>query len=505
MTVKGNVSKSGKNMGNVIDYLEASARTFADKTAVSDGEREISFASLLHMSRALAGFLAQRGARGRAVGVYAQRKAEVIPAMLGAAAAGCCYVPLDPGAPAEKIRKILSHAGVGIILGFAEGEYDGAAEGCEYIRCDGDAFPAADAPLDVTVTERDALYIIYTSGSTGEPKGIRKSHGAVMDFVEAYAKELDFSGGEVLGNQTPFCFDASAKDIYLMLKTGARMEIIPSDKFIFPVKLIEYLNEKRVTFISWVPSALAVVARLRTFRDILPTTLRRVCFVGEVFPAKDLEVWRQALPEIEYINLYGSSELAGVCCLYRIPKDGPCPAALPIGKPLGNSRIYLWDAGRIVPDRGEILVESGALADGYINDPEKTAAVFETMEIGGRPVRVLHTGDRARYDGDGNLVFISRGDGQIKYKGYRIELGEIEAAVNALDFIGRACCLYNAEKERITVFCTTERPELKLRDLNAALSDRLAGYMLPRRLVVLEEMPLNANGKIDRAYLKSLL
>ena len=127
------------------------------------------------------------------------------------------------------------------------------------------------------------------------------------------------------------------------------------------------------------------------------------------------------------------------------------------------------------------------------------------IEIDGVKRRVLLTGDWARYDEIGNLVFMSRGDGQIKYKGYRIELGEIEAAVNELDFIGQACCLYNAEKERITVFCTTTRPELKLRDLNAALEGRLVDYMLPRRLVVLEVMPLNANGKIDRPYLKTML
>lgn len=492
-------------MGNVIGYLESSARAFPEKTAVADGERELTFSRLLCMARSLGGFLAEQGLHRRAVGLYAQRRVEVIAAMLGCAASGNFYVPLNPDAPPEKTGKILSHAGVSVILGFADGEYNGGAEGCRYIRCDGENFPASDRLPETEVSEKDTLYIIYTSGSTGEPKGIRKSHGAVMDFVEAYAKELRFTAEEILGNQTPFCFDASAKDIYLMLKTGARMEIIPSDKFVFPVKLIEYLNEKKITFISWVPSALAVVARLHTFRDILPTTVRRVCFVGEVFPIKDLEAWRGALPELEYINLYGSSELAGVCCLYPIPRGEPCPPALPIGKPLSNSRIYLWEDGKIVPDKGEMLVESAALADEYINDPEKTARTFETMDIGGRTVRVLHTGDWARYDDKGNLVFISRGDGQIKYKGYRIELGEIEAAVNALDFIGRACCLYNAEKERITVFCTSDRPELKLRDLNEALAGRLVDYMLPRRLVVLEEMPLNANGKIDRPYLKTML
>lgn len=491
-------------MGSILDYLNHAADTWPDAVAVADGVSELTFAALRRRAFGIAGCLLKKGVCGEPVGIYAQRRTEVIAAMLGCAAAGNCYVPLDPNAPADKVKKILRHVKTRVVLGFSGAEYSGKEEGCEYLLL-GDDVPGSDTPPCVTVTERDTLYIIYTSGSTGEPKGIRKSHGAMMNFVEAYEKALSFRREEILGNQTPFCFDASAKDIYLMLRTGARMEIIPSEKFIFPVTLIEYLNEKKITFISWVPSALAIVARLKTFRDILPTTLRRVCFVGEVFPAKDLDAWRKALPEPEYINLYGQSELAGICCLYPIPKDAPTPEALPIGKPLENSRIWLLEDGKISAEKGEILIESGALADEYLQNPEKTAETFMELEIEGKMRRVLRSGDWARYDGEGNLVFMSRADGQIKYKGYRIELGEIEAAVNAVDFIGRACVLYNGERERITVFCTTDREGLKLRELNEALEGKLTDYMLPRKLVVLEEMPLNANGKIDRPYLKTML
>ena len=194
-----------------------------------------------------------------------------------------------------------------------------------------------------------------------------------------------------------------------------------------------------------------------------------------------------------------------MAALYPIPADRPLPASLPIGKPLNNSRIYLMEDGKLVPDRGEMLVASAALADEYIHDPEKTAATFEVIDIDGVPTRVLHTGDWARYDGEGNLVFLARSDAQIKYKGYRIELGEIEAALHELPYIHRACVLYNAERERITAFVTTDREDLKLRELNADLEGRLVDYMLPRKLTVLPEMPLNANGKIDRPYLKTLL
>lgn len=492
-------------MGCVLDYLESTAKTFPDAAALADGERMITFSQLRRMVYGIAELLSERGLSGGPIGVYSRRGGEVVAAMLGCAASGSCYVPLNPDAPVVKLKKILRHAQVRCILGFSEDEYEGEEEGCTYIRLSADELPESEIPPDITVTEQDTLYIIYTSGSTGEPKGIRKSHGAVIDFTEAYSKELSFSSDEVIGNQTPFCFDASAKDIYLSLKTGARLEIIPSELFAFPVRLIGYLNERRITFISWVPSALAVVSRLRTFRDILPTTVRRVAFVGEVFPIKDLAAWREALPEVEFINLYGSSEIAGIAALYHIPRSGTLPPVLPIGKPLSNSRILLEEDGQLRTDQGEMLIASGALADEYIHDEEKTAQTFANIDLEGVRTRVLHTGDRARVDEEGNLVFLSRSDAQIKYKGYRIELGEIEAAADELPFILSSCCLYNAERERITLFCTTNGVSLTLRELNEALSSKLADYMLPRKLVVLDEMPLNANGKKDRTYLKTLL
>ena len=237
-----------------------------------------------------------------------------------------------------------------------------------------------------------------------------------------------------------------------------------------------------------------------------PLYLRRVYFVGEVFPARDLAGWREAVPDADYVNLYGSSEIAGIACYYRLPKGEPVPDPLPIGRPLPNCRVYLGHDGVIDGgEQGEIMIESAALADEYIGNPEKTAAVFCTAEIDGRKRRVLRTGDMARRDSDGKLVYLSRDDGMIKYKGYRIELGEIEAAVSALDFVVRCCCLYDAARERITVFLSTTRPELKLRELNEALGGTLPDYMLPKRLVLMDELPLNPNGKIDRALLKSKL
>lgn len=490
---------------NVIDYLDIAAQQWPDKLAVSDGTSALSFSKLRDQAYALAHTLRDMGYAHEPVGVYAGRTVDCICAMLGVAAAGCCYVPLNPTVPADKNRKILQDSEARLVIGLGE-EYDAADIGCTFMRYDHTMLTGRSDRPAVDIQGADSLFLIYTSGSTGAPKGIRKSHGAMVDFLEAYVPALGFSSDEIIGNQSPFSADASSKDLYLMLATGATLEIIPTQMFSFPVQLIEYLNEKKITFISWVPSALAIVARLRTFKDVLPTTLRRVAFVGEVFPAKDLATWREYVPDAEYINLYGSSEIAGICCLYRLPQSGPVADPLPMGYPLGNCKIYLGKDGKLSDDgTGEIMVESAALADEYIKNPEKTAQTFCEIEIDGAMHRVLRTGDFARLDEEGKLVYLSRDDGMIKYKGYRIELGEIEAAVSALDCVVRCCCVYNALREQITVFVSGPDKDMKLRELNAMLSDKLPDYMMPRKLIVMDELPLNPNGKIDRAGLKALL
>ena len=491
------------------DYLKAAADCFPDKTALSDGSSALTFLQLYELSLSTADLIGRRVSVGSRIGIFAHRSTSVVVSMFGTAVSGCCYVPLNPSFPDEKLKKILVDANISLIIGTGEESYTGTDLGCSFLSfSDIRSQNSSDAhgPFP-ELSDEAPLCIMYTSGSTGAPKGILKSHGSFSNFIETYADCFGFSDREVIGNQTPFCFDASAKDIYLMLKTGARLEIIPTQLFSFPVRLIEYLNEKEITMISWVPSALSLVSRMRTFRDIMPTTLQRVFFVGEVMPRKELESWRSALPDLQYVNLYGSSELAGICCYYEFDKNSPVPDVIPIGHPLGNSEVFLQaEDGSIIhePGReGELLVSSAALADGYLNDPLKTANVFSVLDTEDGSYRVLHTGDLAVLDEKGCLVYCSRRDHQIKHMGFRIELGEIEAAVNDLEYIAEACCVYDAAKDRIVLFCTTSCSGLTLKAVNNDLRDRLADYMLPNRLIVLDEMPHNTNGKLDRVGLKA--
>ena len=287
-----------------------------------------------------------------------------------------------------------------------------------------------------------------------------------------------------------------------MLKSRATLEILPSELFSFPPMLIRYMNERKVSFISWVPSALCIITQLNTFKEVLPETLKRVFFVGETFPMKQFLKWQQALPDIEYVNLYGASEIAGISCFYKVSGDVSSYNVLPIGKPMDNCTVFLMDQGQMIlePDKpGEIYVISDALASGYYQDQEKTDAAFIHMD----GQRVFKSGDIAWYDHDGNLNFAARNDSQIKHMGYRIELGEIEALAGKIDQIERCCCLYNAEKKRIVLFCQLAAGcEADVKTIRSELAKYLTDYMMPQRIKIKDRLPLNANGKIDRQMLK---
>lgn len=494
---------------NLIDLLEATAARFPERRAVADREVCFTFAQLRFYARRLAGCLLDRGLSGRNIAVVARHEAWTPVLFFGVLYAGCAYVPLDADQPEEKRQKILSGSGASLVLhhGLPLGDSLSVTQALL------EAAPDPEAQLcriQQTLPPDAPAYLVYTSGSTGVPKGVVKSHGAVLNYIAAYTEVFSFTEENILGNQTPFFFDASAKDLYLMAATGAALEVIPAELFSFPVGLVEYMNERRINFISWVPSALSIVTQLNTFVEVLPTTLKRVFFVGEVFPMKQLNRWRAALPDIRYVNLYGSSEIAGVACFYEVRGEFADGESLPIGGSLPNCTVHLVAEGRIVtePDVvGEIYIASPALALGYFGDPEKTRESFPTLDLGdGVCRRYFRTGDMARYDSLGRLVFAARRDYQIKHMGRRIELGEIEAAADSLEEIQRSCCLYDHGKRKIVLFCQPAPGVAATgRDIRKALREKLSDYMVPAKVHILESLPLNPNGKIDRQTLKGQL
>lgn len=493
-------------MKGILDYLEASAEKFPDKTAVACGDVSYSFKELVSLSRRIGAEISKHCSAGRPIAVLVRRSAETACAFFGAVYNGDYYIPVDPSMPSEKIKAVLNDSGASVVIGDSGQReiLDAADYSGVFLSYDTIGTEELDAPA---ISDAEPLYMVYTSGSTGKPKGVIKSHRAVKSFIKAFTETFKLSENEVIGNQTPFFFDASAKDLYQMLYTGATLEVIPSEYFMLPTALIEYLNNRKITYICWVPTALTMVVRMNAFRKYYPETLRKVFFVGEVFPAKMLRAWADALPDVEYVNLYGSSEIAGICSYYRIDRSS-IPDVLPLGKALSNCELFICDDGEIItePGRtGELYVAGDALAIGYYNDPDRTAERFiEMITPSGELKRVFKTGDLARYE-NGMLIFVSRADYQIKYLGKRIELGEIEAAADRINEVRRCCCLFDKDVNIIRLFCELE-PDSRLsgKDIRDLLKSYLSDYMLPHKVLIIDSIPLNANGKINRTLLSEI-
>lgn len=496
-------------MRNILEYLEKNVRKYPNKIAVIDKDNSISFNELHIKAKKLANLI-DKSIVNEPIGVLINRNINSIVYFMSVLYSGNYYVPIDIDMKYEKLKSIFDETNFKYIIGDIQNKeiINGINSNYKYISLDDIKDDTNCIFLPNNIGDLDPAYMIYTSGSTGKPKGVLKSHKAVISFIESYTKTFDFQDDDVIGNQTPFFFDASSKDIYLMLKEGLTLDIIPSEIFSMPTSLIEHLNDKNVSFISWVPTALSIVAQLNPFSYVVPKYLRKVFFVGEVMPIKYLNKWKEYLPNIEYVNLYGQSEIAGICCYYRIEKKFNNDDMLPIGKPLENCQIYLLDNDNIInePNKvGEVYIVSDALANGYYKDEEKTNNSFIMKDFGNGFVRTFKTGDFAKYDEDFNLLFASRSDSQIKHMGYRIELGEIETVANSLKEINRCCCLYNNDKHKIVLFVETNNMDITDKEIQSILRTKLSTYMVPNKIKILNKLPINQNGKINRQELKNLL
>lgn len=496
---------------NVLDYLERSAERFPDKTAFGDEGHTLTFRELMLDAKAVGSCLAARcgDTVRRPVAVLVDRTAISITAFMGALYAGSFYIPVDVDMPAQRAAAIIQKLSPIAIL---HAEKDAALAASllpDHCICIEDAVKTEIVEellhqIRAEMIDVDPVYVIFTSGSTGVPKGIVINHRGVIDLTEWLADTFSFTDADILGNQTPFYFDASVKDIYLTLKCGLTTHILPKKFFMFPVKLIEELNNKGVTTILWATSAINLVANSRVLSKKSPETLKKVFFAGEAMSGKVLNLWKACLPGAIYVNLYGPTEITVDCSYYVVDRDYGDDEQVPIGRACRNMELLLLDENlRPVDDgeTGEICVRGIGVSPGYYNEPEKTAEAFVQNPLNPYYRDIIYrTGDLARLNERGQLVFSSRKDNQIKHMGNRIELGEIEMAVNALDSIQAAICFYDTEKGKIVM--AYEGMEADNAAILKSLSDKLPKYMFPNVLQKVEKMPYNRNGKIDRVKLK---
>lgn len=501
---------------NILEYFEKTLAEVPDKTAVVDGGTETTFSTLAREALAVAAQLRRTfgGEIRRPVAVYLSKSAACVAGDLGILYSGNAYMNLDVKTPAQRILNILELVRPLCVLADEAHRAALAAVWPEEktLFLDGELPPAGeDEEREIrraleSLIDTDPLCLINTSGSTGTPKSVALNHRSFLDFTEWAMAAMPIRWGETVGSLSPSVFDIYSFELCMMMAKSSTLVLIPESLAAFPVRILQLLRERHVTFLFWVPTIMVNIANMGLLEKVALPDLKMVWFAGEVFPTKQFNIWRRNLPDALFVNLYGPIEITLDCTYFIVDREIPDEEPLPIGYPCRNTDVLILneqDRPAGPGEEGELCVRGSSLALGYYNDPEKTAAAFVQNPLNtAYPERIYRTGDMVSRNGRGEIVFRGRKDSLVKHSGYRVELGEIEhVIVNTLRLVKNGCAVYDYGKKEIVFFYESEEP-LDTAALRREIGKQLPRYMIPGRFVRLEELPRNTNGKIDRLRLK---
>ena len=495
----------------IINYLERTSERYPDKIAFADLNQSISFSDLIVNAKKIATAIAAKTDVESVIPFYMEKGVSVVVGFMGSVYAGCAYSQLNLKFPNNRLQSILESLKAPFVITDQEHASEITHVTSLPILIMEDILNGIiDYELinkrKEMINDNSPLYVNFTSGSTGVPKGVVVSHRNVINFITEFTSVFKITSKDVLANQAPFDFDVSVKDIYSGLFTGARVEIIPTSFFIAPIKLMDFLCERKVTIMIWAVSALCFLTTMKALKYKTPETIRAIMFSGEVMPVKHLNKLQQSLPDIQYVNLYGPTEITCNCTYYELNRKFNEGETIPIGIPFGNSKVFLLDDNDSIVTEpggvGELCVSGNSVALGYLRNEEKTRECFVQNPLNDKwDERTYRTGDLIKILENGDWVYLTRKDFQVKHMGHRIELTEIDTALQAVQGIDRACCQYLQEKGKIIAFVSGD---FDLETSNNSLRSILPDYMIPNVYYTVETMPLNKNGKIDRQALMTM-
>ncbi|MEV8544488.1 amino acid adenylation domain-containing protein [Streptomyces sp. NPDC051572] len=495
---------------HVYDWFARSAATYPDVTALEVGTAQLTYGELRDLVERLASRIlaAAEGSPPQRVGLLATRSVSAYAGYLAILRAGAAVVPINPDHPTARTAEIVTAAELDLVVSETA---DGTTNLAVPVLLAGQgelatlaAMPAPDVPYPRAEPD-DLAYVIFTSGSTGTPKGVPITHQSICAYLELVAGRYGIGPGCRLSQTFELAFDGSVHDLFVAWGGGGTLVVPGRNQLLAPVKTV---NALRLTHWFSVPSLISFASLLGTLTPGSMPTLRWSVFGGEPLPLRAALEWRQAAPDSRLVDLYGPTELTISCTEYRFPhntSDWPRTSngTAPIGSLYPGLDLLLLDEEGKPCDSGELCVRGPLRFSGYL-DPAQNAGRFLTPDLqpaADGPLTTRHwfrTGDRVAMH-DGHLVHLGRIDHQVKIRGHRIELGEVEEALRQLPDVRDAVVVTLGAKDGELELhaavcgsgCVPDR-------LFAALGAQLPLYMRPRRITVLDRLPLNANGKVDR-------
>ncbi len=497
----------------VLEYLEESTKKNKDKIAVIEESKKVTYGELQLSSRIIGTCLLEYLNINNPVIVFMDKGIDTLEAFFGILYAGGCYSLINPELPLSRLKVINEVLKSNVVVTNQE-YYEKAVELFPLLT----VLMVEDMLKSNVVDDKrlnevrnklidlDPVYINFTSGSTGIPKGVVVGNRSIIDFIDVFTNEFDFNEDDLIANQAPFDFDVSVKDIYSALCVGATLVIVPKKLFSAPAALLDYLVLNEVTTMTWAVSALCLITTFHGLDYKVPVSVKKILFSGEVMPIKHLRMWMEKLPEAEFINVYGPTEITCNCTYHRVKRDKEY-TELPIGRPFINERVILLDENdqevTTSDTPGEICVAGSCLALGYFSNDLQTKKSFVQNPLNKNYIELIYrTGDLGKYNNENELVFVGRKDFQIKYQGHRIELEEIDRNVMLVEGIRRVCTVFDEKKHKLYCFYVGDIDKETIID---NLKKNVPEYMIPSKFKQLENFVLTKNGKIDRKILMNLI
>jgi amino acid adenylation domain-containing protein len=480
--------------------IEAHAKSKPLALALVFGNEALSYSELNARANRLAHRLIGMGVGPDVlVGICVERSTEMMVGILAVLKAGGAYVPLDPEYPADRLSYMVEDSGIALLLTQSHlRTLISSADALQVLELDTlDTASESDADPQVALHGEHLAYVIYTSGSTGRPKGAAIRHSALFSCMAWMQEFYTLAGADTVLHKAPFGFDVSVWEMFWPLTSGARLVIANPGDHRDPVRLVELIQKHQITTLNFVPSMLQAFL---AYEGIEATTkLKHIICGGEAMPAATQREALQRLSGATLQNLYGPTETTIHVTQWTCRDDGS--SQVPIGRPISETQAYVLDASlNEVPVgvAGELYLGGINLARGYLKRPALTAERFIATDNGSRLYR---TGDLVRWNNEGQLEYLGRIDHQVKVRGFRIELGEIEAQLQAQPEVREAVVVANEGPAGARLVGYVSGQGIDTATLREGLAEALPDYMVPSVIVVLDALPLNANGKVDRKAL----